>query len=92
MAEDAPSTRDTARAVSRHPAVNRQAMEQTLGELVLDEQFRSVFFADPAVATRCAGIDLGEHEREQLTLIRPGALAAFKRYLDQKGRLALDGN
>ena len=61
-----------------------QAVERALGKLVLDGEFRAAFFRDPATATRDAGIDLSEREREMLTLIRPGAFAAFQQYLDRK--------
>ena len=64
--------------------MSRQAMEQALGKLVMDVEFRDAFFSDAAEATRHAGIEITEHERDTLALIRPGALAAFKRYLDQR--------
>jgi hypothetical protein len=59
-------------------------MEQALGKLVIDRRFREAFFRDPAAACRAAGIPLSEHERDVLGRIRPGALAAFQRYLDGK--------
>jgi hypothetical protein len=64
--------------------MNRQAMEQALGKLVMDRGFRDAFFRDPAAATETVGIRLTEHEWSALTRIRPGALAAFERYLHSK--------
>lgn len=65
--------------------MNQQAMEQALGKLVMDGGFRDAFFSDPVVASEVAGIPLTDRERNALTRIRPGALAAFQRYLDAKG-------
>jgi hypothetical protein len=64
--------------------MSRQAMEQTLGKLVMDVGFREAFFRDPLAASRAAGIHLTEDERRVLARIRPGALAAFQRYLEGK--------
>ena len=60
------------------------AMERALGKLVLDASFREAFFSDPVAATRAASIELTERERDALARIRPGALAAFRRYLEAK--------
>ncbi len=60
------------------------AMERALGKLVLDATFRDAFFSDPVVAARVANLELTEREREALARIRPGALAAFRRYLEAK--------
>jgi len=64
-------------------------MERALGKLVLDATFRDAFFSDPVVAARVANLELTEREREALARIRPGALAAFRRYLDAKWTLGL---
>ena len=61
--------------------MNQQAMEQALGRLVMDGGFRDAFFRDPGAASEAAGIRLTAHESSALTRIRPGALAAFERYL-----------
>ena len=66
------------------PLSNQQALEQALGKLVVDGGFRDAFFIDPAVASEAAGIPLTDRERNALSRIRPGALAAFQRYLDAK--------
>ena len=63
--------------------MSRQAME-ALGKLVMDVRFRDAFFRDPMAASLAAGIQLTDHERGVLGRIRPGALAAFQRYLDGK--------
>ena len=63
----------------------QQAMEQALGKLVMDGGFRDAFFTNPAVASEAVGIPLTDRERNALARIRPGALAAFQRYLDAKG-------
>src|SRR5262249_15163066 len=65
------------------------AMERALGKLVLDATFRDAFFSDPVVAARVANLELTERDREALARIRPGALAAFRRYLDAKWTLGL---
>ena len=64
--------------------MSQPAMEQALGKLVLDVGFRDAFFRDPAAASLAAGIQLTDQERGALERIRPGALAAFQRYLDGK--------
>lgn len=64
--------------------MNQQAMEQALGKLVMDSGFRDAFFRDPTAASEAADIRLTAHESNALTLIRPGALAAFERYLRAK--------
>jgi hypothetical protein len=64
--------------------MSRQAMEQALGKLVMDGGFRDAFFADSITATLAAGIQLTDRERSELERIRPGALAAFPRYLAGK--------
>ena len=61
--------------------MNQHAMEQALGKLVLDRDFRDAFFRDPLEASVAAGIPLTDGERRALTQIRAGALAAFQRYL-----------
>jgi len=64
--------------------MSRQAMEQALGKLVMDVQFRDAFFRDPLAASLAAGVQLTDRERSALGRIRPGALAAFQRYLGGK--------
>ena len=64
--------------------MSRQAMEQALGKLIMDARFRDAFFRDPAAASLTAGLQLTHGERSALGRIRPGALAAFQRYLDDK--------
>jgi hypothetical protein len=65
-------------------AISGPAMERALGKLVLDAGFRYAFFTDPEAATRAVNIQLSERERDALVCIPPGALAAFRRYLDAK--------
>jgi hypothetical protein len=65
-------------------AMHRRAMEQALGKLVMDSGFRNDFFRDPSAASEAAGIRLTDHEWGALTRIRPGAFAAFERYLHAK--------
>ena len=64
--------------------MSQRGVEQALGKLVMDAEFRDAFFRDPAVAIRATGIELTAEERSALGRIRPGALAAFQRYLDGK--------
>ena len=70
-------------------AISRPPMERALGKVVLDADFRDTFFSDPVVATREANIELTDRERDALACIRPGALAAFRRYLDANWTLGL---
>ena len=65
--------------------MNLQAMEQAVGKLVIDSRFRDAFFRDPAAAAEAEGIRLTADETDALIRIRPGALAAFARYLHAKG-------
>jgi len=62
--------------------MSRTAMEQALGKLVMDVAFRDAFFRDPTAASLAAGLELTDEERGALGRIRPGALAAFQRYVD----------
>ena len=62
----------------------QQAVERALGKLVIDVNLRDAFFCNPAAASEAAGLNLTEGERSALTRIRPGALAAFQRYLEGK--------
>ena len=71
--------------------MTQQAMEQALGRLVMDRGFRDAFFRDPATASEQAGIRLTDQEWSALTRIRPGALAAFERYLHSKRFDCLEG-
>ena len=64
--------------------MNQQALEQTLGKLVVDSHFRHAFFNDPSAASQAAGIRLTDDESRALTRIRPGALAAVERDLHAK--------
>jgi hypothetical protein len=64
--------------------MSQQAVEQALGKLVIDIGFREAFFSDPTAASEAAGVPLTEGERSALARIRPGALAAFQRYLKGK--------
>ena len=64
--------------------MNQPAIERALGKLVIDGGFRDAFFRDPTEASEAAGIPLTDRERSALTRIRPGAFAAFQRYLDTK--------
>ena len=62
----------------------KPGMEQALGKLVIDSAFRDAFFRNPAAASEAAGIRLTAQESSVLMRIRPGALAAFERYLHAK--------
>ena len=64
--------------------MTRAALERTLGKLVLDAGFRDAFFRDPLVVSRALGLELTEDERDALWRIPPGALVAFRRYLEGK--------
>ena len=64
--------------------MSRAALERTLGRLVLDAGFRDAFFRDPPAVSRALALELTEGERDALARIPPGALMAFRRYLDGK--------
>lgn len=50
----------------------------------MDGGFRDAFFRDPAAASEPVGIPFTANEASALMRIRPGALAAFARYLHAK--------
>jgi hypothetical protein len=64
--------------------MSRHATDLALGKLTMDAWFRDALFRDPMATSRVAGMQLTDQERGTLGRIRPGALAAFQRYLDGK--------
>ena len=71
--------------------MSQQAVETAIGKLTTDEAFREAFFADPAGATRQAGLRLTGCELSALRAISPAALRRFCAALDDRiCRLALD--
>ena len=71
--------------------MSQQAVETAIGKLSTDEAFRKAFFADPAGASRQAGLRLTPCELSALRTISPGALRRFSAALDDRiCRLALE--
>jgi hypothetical protein len=91
---DEPQVARVERSRSRRPArrtvaavegrMSQSAVELTLGKLLMDARFRDAFFEDPAATSNVAELDLTESELDGLRRIRPGAFAAFRKYLDGK--------
>jgi hypothetical protein len=46
--------------------MSQRGVEQALGKLVMDAEFRDAFFRDSAVAIRATGIELTAEERRAL--------------------------
>jgi hypothetical protein len=66
--------------------VSRNAVERTLGKLVMNEDFRARFFENPAAAMWEAGIPLSPVEVEALSELSPAAIARFSESLDGRIR------
>src|SRR5207247_10255664 len=70
----------------RGGSVSQNAVEQTLGKLATDEEFRARFFENPAAATWEAGLPLSPIELEALSGLSRAALARFSQSLDGRIR------
>src|SRR2546427_11346829 len=66
----------------RGGSVSQNAVEQTLGKLATDEEFRARFFENPAAATWEAGLPLSPIELEALSGLSRAAIARFSQSLD----------
>jgi len=76
----------------RGGSVSQNAVEQTLGKLATDEEFRARFFENPAAATWEAGLPLSPIELEALSGLSRAAIERFSQSLDGRTRrLCLDG-
>jgi hypothetical protein len=76
----------------RGGSVSQNAVEQTLGKLATDEEFRARFFENPAAATWEAGLPLSPIELEALSRLSRAAIARFSQSLDGRiRRLCLGG-
>ena len=64
--------------------MSQAAVEQTLGKLATDAQFRARFFASPAAATWEAGLKLSPNELDALAGLSPNAVARFSEGLDAR--------
>jgi hypothetical protein len=62
--------------------MSQRAVEQVLGKMVTDEQFRDAFLVNPELATRQAGLPLARHEIAALRGISRDILDAFAAKLD----------
>ena len=62
----------------------QRSVEQALGRLVTDEQFRSEFQHAPERAAIAAGLDLTAHELAALAAVSPRVLANFGARLDDR--------
>jgi hypothetical protein len=62
--------------------MSQRAVEQVLGKMVTDEQFREAFLVDPESATLQTGLALARHEVAALRRIPRKLLDAFAAQLD----------
>ena len=71
--------------------MSQAAVEQTLGKLATDAQFRARFFANPAAATWEAGLKLSPNELDALARLSRDSLGRFSEGLDARiVRLVID--
>ena len=64
--------------------MSQAAVEQTLGKLATDAEFRGRFFANPSAATWEAGLRLSANELDALAGLSPDAVARFSKGLDAR--------
>ncbi len=62
--------------------MSKQAVEQILGRIVTDEDFRKLFFSNPEKALE--GYDLSDEEREALLETKKEDVEGFSRKLDER--------
>ncbi len=66
--------------------MSQRAVEQVLGKLLTDEEFRHQFFQDPHCACFVSGLELSPVELEAVMQIPRTPLAALSRRLDDRIR------
>jgi len=66
--------------------MSQRAVEQVVGKLLTDEQFRSWFFKDPRRSSFLYGLELSLEELAALLRIPRTGLAALSGHLDEKIR------
>ena len=66
--------------------MGQRAVEQTLGRLLTDEEFRGAFERDPARTATAAGFELTEVELAALAAVPSGAVASWSEHLDGRIR------
>ncbi len=64
--------------------MRRHAVEEALGRLITDSDFRRLFYMDPVATCRRESLDLSAHEIEALVALNPSRLQAFARVLDAR--------
>ncbi len=64
--------------------MSQQAVEQTLGRILTDADFRRRFFADPPRAALHAGLTLSPIELDALRWLSEGEMARLGRRLDDR--------
>jgi hypothetical protein len=64
--------------------MSQRAVEQALGRLLTDEEFRRRFFADPCRTSLVAGLDLSPEELDALMRVPRHALAALSQRIDDR--------
>jgi len=62
--------------------MTKQAVEQILGRIITDEEFRKQFFADPEKVLK--DYDLDDEEREALLKTKKEDVEGFSRKLDER--------
>ena len=64
--------------------MSQQAVEETLGRLITDSEFRRVFHMDPAATCQRESLDLTTCEIEALAALNTASLQAVARLLDPR--------
>ena len=64
--------------------MSQRAVEQVVGKLVTDEQFRDWFYREPAVAARATGLELTDDELLALTEVPRETVTALSLVLDDR--------
>jgi hypothetical protein len=64
--------------------MSQAAVERTLGKLITDDVFRERFFADPAVVSFHAGLELTSAELDALSRLPKKALARLSALADDR--------
>jgi putative modified peptide len=64
--------------------MSQAAVERILGKLITDDAFRDRFFANPAVASFAAGIELSGAELDALSRLPKKALARISKLVDDR--------
>jgi hypothetical protein len=64
--------------------MSQRAVEQLLGRVITDPEFRRRFYEDAAAACEAAGLQLTQRELEAVQVTSEMAVRAFAAHLDQR--------